>query len=39
MFRAGLLFIIRRISSVRYASGAAMRYADWLLPAAIQHNA
>jgi hypothetical protein len=36
MFRAGLLLIIRRISSVRYASGIVMRYVDWLLLVSCQ---
>jgi len=31
MFRAGLLLIIRRISTVQTATGVVMRYVDWLL--------
>jgi len=40
MFRAGLLLIIRRINCVYVQQLVyVMRYVDWLLAAASQHNA
>jgi hypothetical protein len=35
MFRAGLLLIIRKITSAQTADGTAMRYVDWLLSTVV----
>jgi hypothetical protein len=38
MFRAGLLLIIKRINSVKTATGIVRRYVDWLLAGSGWNN-